>query len=82
MYRFRYIEPFVMLATLLRWLFLASLTGIIVGAVTSVFLQLLFYSMDKSLHAPLWMHLLLLPLGGLLNGLLIYYGYSNKQAAQ
>jgi len=69
-----------MLATLLRWLFLASLTGIVVGAVTSIFLQLLFYSMDKSLHAPLWMQLLLLPLGGLLNGLLIYYGYRNKQA--
>lgn len=82
MFRVNYIEPFVMLATLVRWLFLASITGILVGTGASIFLQLLFYSMDKTAQIPLWLQLILLPLGGLVNGLLIYYGYKNKKAEE
>src|SRR5699024_1828206 len=68
-----------MLATLLRWLFLASITGILVGAGASVFLQSLFYAMDKTAQIPLWFQMILLPFGGLVNGLLIYFGYKNKR---
>ncbi|HLR08508.1 MAG TPA: chloride channel protein [Bacillota bacterium] len=79
MFRLNYIEPFVMLATLFRWLFLATLTGIIVGTGTSLFLRALFFSIDQTTQIPLWLQLLLLPLGGILNGLLIYYGYQKKK---
>src|SRR5699024_2952276 len=68
-----------MLATLLRWLILASITGILVGAGASVFLQSLFYAMDKTAQIPLWFQMILLPFGGLVNGLLIYFGYKNKR---
>src|SRR5699024_8511467 len=79
LFRLNYIDPFVMLATLLRWLFLASITGILVGAGASVFLQSLFYAMDKTAQIPLWFQMILLPFGGLVNGLLIYFGYKNKR---
>lgn len=42
--RINYIEPFVMLATILRWLF--------IGTGASTFLRLLFYSMEKSAQIP------------------------------
>ncbi len=64
-----------MLATLVRRFFLATLTGAIVGTGTSIFLQGLFFSMDKTANIPLWLQMIVLPVGGLLNGLLIYYGY-------
>ncbi len=80
MFRINYIEPFVMLATLLRWLFLASITGILVGTGTSIFLLALFYSLNQTAYIPFWFQLILLPIGGLLNGLLIYFGYRKRKA--
>ncbi len=71
-----------MLATLLRWLFLASITGVLVGTGASIFLQLLFYSTNQTAHIPLWVQLILLPFGGLVNGLLIYFGYRKKHAEE
>ncbi|HEX7057178.1 MAG TPA: chloride channel protein [Bacilli bacterium] len=70
-----YVEPLVMFATLLRWFLLASATGIIAGLGTSLFLRALFASIEQTEKAPLWIHIILLPVGGLLNGLIIYYGY-------
>src|SRR5699024_2478670 len=35
----------------------------------------LFSVSGRSLSAPLWLQMSLLPIGGLLNGLLLYYGY-------
>ncbi len=64
-----------MLATVLQWLFLATITGFIVGTGTSLFLHCLFFLAGRSFSAPLWLQMSLLPLGGLLNGLLLYYGY-------
>lgn len=82
MFRKNYIEPFVMLATLVRWLVLATVTGVLVGTGTSFFLKGLFYSMDRTAQIPFWLQLLLLPIGGFLNGLLIYYGYRKKKAGE
>ncbi|HEU0230316.1 MAG TPA: chloride channel protein [Burkholderiaceae bacterium] len=69
------VEFLLMLATVVQWLVLASITGAIVGCGTSVFLHALFYLTGKSANIPLWFQMLLLPTGGLLNGLLLYYGY-------
>jgi H+/Cl- antiporter ClcA len=73
--RLHYIEPVVMLAAAIRWFFLATITGAIVGSGTSLFLHGLFFSMNKTEHIPLWFQMILLPLGGILNGLLLYFGY-------
>jgi H+/Cl- antiporter ClcA len=73
--RASYAEPLVMLGTLMRWFVLASITGAIVGVGTSVFLRSLFFSVGKTQNAPLWVHMIMLPIGGLVNGLLLYYGY-------
>ncbi|MEO6973043.1 MAG: chloride channel protein, partial [Rhodoferax sp.] len=72
--RVNYIEPVIMLATILRWLVLATITGAIVGSGVSLFLTGLFYFSGKTAHIPLWTQMVLLPLGGILNGLLLYYG--------
>ncbi|MDQ0215360.1 H+/Cl- antiporter ClcA [Oikeobacillus pervagus] len=77
MFRIYYIEPFIMLATLIRWLILSTITGAIVGTGTSLFLHILHYSTDQTAHIPLWMQMMLLPIGGIINGLIIYYGYRN-----
>ncbi len=76
--RANYIEPLVMLATIARWLFLAIITGLIVGTGTSIFLHALFYSMERTAHISLWFQMMLLPLGGILNGLILHYGYRNS----
>lgn len=73
--RFNYIEPIVMLATVVQWLVLATVAGAIVGTGTSLFLHGLFFFIDKTASVPLWLQMILLPAGGLLNGLLLYYGY-------
>lgn len=73
--RIYYVEPLVMIATLLRWLFLATIMGAFVGTGTSLFLLLLYYSTGQTVHIPLWLQMVLLPLGGLVNGLILYYGY-------
>lgn len=75
-----YIEPLVMFATLLKWFILATLTGLIVGTGTSLFLHVLYFSFDKTVHIPLWFQMLLLPIGGILNGLIIHYGYRNSKS--
>ncbi len=64
-----------MLATVVQWLVLATITGAIVGSGTALFLKTLFFMTDRTAFAPLWMQMALLPAGGLLNGLLIHYGY-------
>ncbi|MCM3570679.1 chloride channel protein [Neobacillus mesonae] len=76
--RIYYIEPLVMIATLMRWLILSVITGAIVGTGTSLFLHLLYFSTDQTAHIPLWLQMLLLPIGGLLNGLILHYGYASK----
>ncbi|HET7314280.1 chloride channel protein [Salinisphaera sp.] len=68
-----------MLATVAQWLVLATLTGTLVGAGTSLFLYALFFVSAPTETAPLWLHMVLLPLGGLFNGLLLHWGYrANK----
>src|SRR5690606_2385542 len=73
--RFNYVEPAVMLATVVQWLVLATIAGAIVGSGTSLFLHGLFFFIGKTASVPLWLQMVLLPVGGLLNGLLLYYGY-------
>lgn len=75
MQRFDHVEPLVMLATVIQWLVLATMAGAIVGSSTALFLKALFFLTDRSAAAPLWIQMALLPAGGLLNGLLIHYGY-------
>lgn len=74
----RLVEPVVMLATVAQWLVLATVTGTLVGAGTSLFLYALFY-VTPAPSMPVWGYMLLLPLGGLFNGLLLHWGYrANK----
>lgn len=69
-----------MLLTLLRWFFLATLTGAIVGTGTSLFLKVLYSSTGKATNLPIWMQMILLPIGGILNGLILHYGYRNASS--
>jgi H+/Cl- antiporter ClcA len=75
--RIYYIEPLVMLATLIRWFFLSTITGAIAGTGTSLFLKALGFFTNKTTAIPLWLQMMLLPIGGILNGLIIHYGYRN-----
>ena len=77
MSRIRLVEPVIMIVTILRWFILATITGAIVGTGTSLFLKGLYYFTDKSLNLPWWINMCLLPIGGLLNGLILYFGYRN-----
>ncbi|MEO8838476.1 MAG: chloride channel protein, partial [Herbaspirillum sp.] len=77
--RFNLIEPVIMLATVLRWLFLAVIVGLITGSGTSMFLLALFYLSAHTEHITLWMQMAFLPIGGILNGLLLYYGYRHAR---
>lgn len=70
-----------MLATVLQWLVLALATGALVGTATSAFLRLLFALAGRSYHAPLWLQMVLLPVAGLINGLLLYYGYRRRHSS-
>jgi hypothetical protein len=65
----RFVEPVVMLATVAQWLILATLTGTLVGAGTSLFLHTLFFMTHTTATAPVWLYMLLLPLGGLVLGI-------------
>lgn len=68
-------EPLVMLATIAMWLVLAMVTGALVGTVCSVFLHTLLLT-EGRLYGASWALLAgLLPLAGLINGLLLHYGY-------
>ncbi|HEX7387183.1 MAG TPA: chloride channel protein [Castellaniella sp.] len=73
--RVDWLEPAVMLATVVQWLVLATITGLVVGVGTSVFLRALFYLTDRTVHLPLWAYWLTLPAAGLINGLLMGPGY-------
>ena len=64
-----------MLATVLQWLVLSMFTGALVGTGCSLFLRALLATTGRTYGAPLGLQMALLPLGGLLNGLLLYYGY-------
>jgi len=64
-----------MLATVLQWLVLSIITGALVGTGVSAFLIALFALTGHGSSLPLWMQMILLPVGGLINGLLLYYGY-------
>ena len=67
-------EPLFMGRQLLLWLILGSGTGALVGVVVTYFLKLLFWSIHLTAQWPLWSIVLALPMGGLVTGLLIYYG--------
>ncbi len=75
MLKINWVEPLVMLLTVLQWLFLAIVAGAIVGSGTSLFLHGLFFFSHDDVQIPLWLQMILLPIGGLLNGLLLHYGY-------
>ncbi|MFT0531959.1 chloride channel protein [Castellaniella hirudinis] len=73
--RINLLEPAIMLATVVQWLVLASLVGLVVGVGVSSFLHALLYSIDQSSRMPAWAYWITLPLAGLANGLLMTYGY-------
>jgi H+/Cl- antiporter ClcA len=79
MRRFDFLEFLIMLATVTQWLVLATITGAVVGSGTSLFLHGLFFMTDRTASVPLWVQMILLPVGGLLNGLLLYYGYRSNR---
>lgn len=72
-------EPLVMLATVMQWLVLSIFTGALIGTGCSIFLRVLFATAGRAYAAPLWLQMSLLPVGGLLNGLLLYYGYRRNR---
>lgn len=77
--KFNIVEPIVMFLTVVQWLFLAVFAGALVGTGTSFFLLALQYFSQSGSSMPLWLQMIILPVGGLLNGLLLYYGYrANK----
>ena len=75
MRRFHLAEPLVMLATVVQWLVLSIFTGALVGVGCTIFLRALFATEGRLYDAHWWLLVLLLPLGGLANGLLLHYGY-------
>lgn len=64
-----------MLATVLQWLVLATVTGAVVGVACSLFLRILFATEGHVYAVPLWLQATLLIGGGLANGVLLHYGY-------
>lgn len=75
MRRLNPVEPLIMLATIVQWLFLAMVTGALVGVFCSVFLRVLFLTEGRVYDVSWWWLALLLPLGGLANGLLLHHAY-------
>lgn len=73
--RSRLAEPLVMLATVLQWLVLSIFTGAVIGLGCSVFLRALFATEGHTYALPWWTLFGLLVTGGLVNGLLLHYGY-------
>jgi len=73
--RFHATEPVVMLVTVVQWLVLSTFSGAVIGVGCSIFLRILFFTAGRTYSAPLWVQMLLLPLGGIANGLLLHYGY-------
>lgn len=79
---YTYKEPFIMIAIIGRWVLLAVMTGVIVGSATSLFLHILSFLLDERTAMPLWLKASALPVGGLINGLLIYYGYEKLKGGK
>lgn len=77
MFRSHLAEPLVMFATVVQWLVLSLLTGVVVGTVCSLFLRVLFTTEGNVYAVPWWLQASLLVGGGLANGLLLYFGYRN-----
>jgi len=67
-------EPMLMGRQLLLWMVLGSLTGALVGLVVTYFLKLLFWSIALTNAWPLWLVVIILPVAGLVTGMLIHYG--------
>lgn len=73
--RWRLGEPLVMFATVVQWLVLSVVTGAIIGVGCTIFLRVLFATEGRVYNVHWWVLAVLLPLGGLANGLLLHYGY-------
>jgi len=73
--RSRLAEPLVMLATVVQWLVLSIITGAVIGVGCSLFLRVLFASSGHTYAISWWAQSGLLLGGGLVNGLLLHYGY-------
>ncbi|HET9818575.1 MAG TPA: chloride channel protein, partial [Rhodanobacteraceae bacterium] len=80
MRRFEFAEPLVMLATVVQWLVISIFTGAVIGVGCTIFLRVLFATAGRAYAAPLWLQMSLLPIGGLANGLLLYYGYKLRRS--
>ncbi|MBS0589725.1 MAG: chloride channel protein [Proteobacteria bacterium] len=80
MRRFRLTEPLVMLATVLQWLVLSTFTGALIGAGCTLFLRALFASEGHAYALSWWVLVVILPLGGFANGLLMHYGYRLRRS--
>ncbi len=70
----RILEPIMMGRQLVLWIILGSVTGSLVGVVVTYFLKLLFWSIHLAHPVAVPLLLILLPLGGLVTGILIHYG--------
>lgn len=67
-----------MLATVVQWLVIATIAGAIVGTGSSWFLLALFFLTERTADISIGLQMLILPIGGLLNGLLLHYSYRNN----
>jgi H+/Cl- antiporter ClcA len=76
--RFEWAEHAGLLRFLARWLVLGSVIGVLAGVSSSVFLYGLLLATDARLTSP-WL-LFLLPVGGLLIGLVYHYAGSTSAA--
>jgi H+/Cl- antiporter ClcA len=68
-----------MLVGILWWGVIATITGLIVGSGVSLFLHVLHFGMDLTAQTSLYIKMILLPIGGILNGLILYYGYRKSK---
>lgn len=75
--RVNYVEPIIMLATVMRWLVLAAIVGALAGSGVSLFLTSLFFLSAHTADISLLAQMALLPIAGIANGLLLHYGYRN-----
>ncbi len=69
-----------MCAALIRGLAAGAMVGAMVGTASSAFLLTLSWSIAQVAALPPWMRPPLLPVAGLVNGVLLYYGYRRGAA--